>query len=644
MGKSFIQFVLLVLYLVALFSCSSDNSADSSSVESLSFEALSMPQTDEEKLSVRVSPKAYVAYSDGTTKEFPLSYKTLFRTGDKDSQGGTVGLLYDRNGNSLGRVSNQPDANSVFVRNGKYYLLTHFEDSPGAIYLTEMQRQSDGTFKAVRFRNIDLSSVGGTFINCAGSKTPWDTHLASEEDYYLDSYWFDPNTKNYTAQHIEYCNKDAGGHLTGGYTPPAFAPTADYSWWCSTVKGIRDDYLKDPSLFTPYNYGYNLEISVDNNGNPAIVRGKKHYVFGKYTPENAIVLPDNRTVYITDDGSYVGFYMFIADKEKDLSAGTLYMAKWEQVSAEKGGKANLRWVKLGSGTDAEVKAIIDKRPVLSDIFDIGDPDNCPAGYKLVYPYAGKMCLRLRDGVNGSTISSKFTDAYEVRKAAAFLETRKYGAYLGATSEFNKEEMVIYNPDKNLLYVAMSYMEKSMEDKPSDPANDIRLPSNKCGVVYQVKLGTASDTSGSKINSQYVGIEMEGLIEGKPLKSGEQFSDTNGCHPDYIANPDNLGYLKGILFIGEDSAYHFNNVSWAYDTNTGKLTKILTVPTGGENTGTFAQLMVENNLYIFTNAQHPLEDYFRNAAGEKVNKNYVDNATEEQKRGYVGYIYGLPVVK
>ncbi|MFN3396191.1 MAG: alkaline phosphatase PhoX, partial [Thermodesulfovibrionales bacterium] len=350
MGKSFIPFFLLVFSFVTLFSCSnSDSSSDNPAFQGLSFESLPLPQTDEEKLSVRVSPKAYVTYSDGTSKEFPLSYKTLFRSGDKDSQGGTAGLLYDKDGNPLGRVSNQPDANSVFVRSGKYYLLTHFEDSPGAVYLTEIQRLSDGTFNAVRFRNIDLSSVGGTFINCAGSKTPWDTHLASEEDYYLDSYWFDPNTKNYTAQHIDYCNKDVDKHLTGGYTPPTFAPTADYSWWCSIVKGIRDDYLKDPSLFTPYNYGYNIEIAVDNNGNPSIVNGLKDYVFGKYTPENALVMPDNRTVYITDDGSYVGFYMFIANKEKDLSAGTLYMAKWEQVSAERGGKANLRWVKLGSG-------------------------------------------------------------------------------------------------------------------------------------------------------------------------------------------------------------------------------------------------------------------------------------------------------
>ncbi len=141
---------MLIVSIATLFSCSSsDDLSDNPTVQSISFETLSLPQTDEEKLSVRVSPRVYVTYSDGTTKEFPLSYKVLFRTGDKDTHGGMAGLLYDKDGNSLERVSTQPDANSVFVRGDKYYLLTHFEDSPGSIYLTEMQKQADGTLKFV---------------------------------------------------------------------------------------------------------------------------------------------------------------------------------------------------------------------------------------------------------------------------------------------------------------------------------------------------------------------------------------------------------------------------------------------------------------------------------------------------------------
>jgi hypothetical protein len=38
-------------------------------------------------------------------------------------------------------------------------------------------------------------------------------------------------------------------------------------------------------------------------------------------------MPDNRTVLMGDDATNSGYFVFVADKEKDLSAGTLYVAK-----------------------------------------------------------------------------------------------------------------------------------------------------------------------------------------------------------------------------------------------------------------------------------------------------------------------------
>jgi len=42
-------------------------------------------------------------------------------------------------------------------------------------------------------------------------------------------------------------------------------------------------------------------------------------------------MPDEKTVYLADDGANVGFFMFIADKRGDLSAGILYAAQWQQL-------------------------------------------------------------------------------------------------------------------------------------------------------------------------------------------------------------------------------------------------------------------------------------------------------------------------
>ena len=50
-----------------------------------------------------------------------------------------------------------------------------------------------------------------------------------------------------------------------------------------------------------------------------------------------------------------------AGESQDLSAGSLYAAKWNQLSAANGGKATLTWIKLGSATNAQIKAAVDAR-------------------------------------------------------------------------------------------------------------------------------------------------------------------------------------------------------------------------------------------------------------------------------------------
>lgn len=39
------------------------------------------------------------------------------------------------------RISVQPDGNSIFQRNGKYHLMTHFENYPGVAYMTELDKK-----------------------------------------------------------------------------------------------------------------------------------------------------------------------------------------------------------------------------------------------------------------------------------------------------------------------------------------------------------------------------------------------------------------------------------------------------------------------------------------------------------------------
>lgn len=602
----------------------------------ISFSPLKFAQTDDERLSVTVSRSATL-----DNREHMLSYRTLARVGDRDADGNTFGLIKNAGGEALrkgdgARISNRPDGNSAFERGGRFFLLTQFEDSPGAAYVTEFERMEDGALKTLKFTPIDFSQVNGTFINCSASRTPWDTHLASEEDYFLDAFSFDPRTEGMTARHVGHCEKDPAGRLTGAYSPPPFSPAADLSEWCGFVKGIRDDYLKSPSLFTPYNYGYNIELSIDEDGRAGIVDGTKRYAFGKYSPEMALVMPDERTVYITDDGSYSGFFMFVADKAKDLSAGTLYMAKW---TAERGrpGSGAISWVRLGHGRDKAIKAAIGKMPSFSDIFEIAPPGPCGNGFKMVKAGGGALCLRPRDGVSAS-VSDKFKGATEARLALSFLEARRYGAYLGATAEFTKTEGLAYNNDANVLYAAVSSIGGSMGDSPTDPANDMKLSENRCGAVFEGPLsGGQKDASLSPIKSGFVLSRLFPVLEGRALKPGELYAAENACHPGVIANPDNLGYSDGVLFVGEDSSNHMNNAVWAFDTAKKTLTRVLSAPTGAEVTGSFATLDTGGSRYIFINIQHPLKDHSRNASGVKANRDYIKDADEPARRSYTGYI-------
>ena len=56
------------------------------------------------------------------------------------------------------------------------------------------------------------------------------------------------------------------------------------------------------------------------------------FMYTPFVPHCRYVMPDQKTVYSTDDGSNTGFWKFVADKAGDMSSGTLYGAKFTQIS------------------------------------------------------------------------------------------------------------------------------------------------------------------------------------------------------------------------------------------------------------------------------------------------------------------------
>jgi secreted PhoX family phosphatase len=627
MRKKILSLSAIVALGIGLSGCGGGGSTSSApsvvkDIASLSFAPVSIAKNDTEKKEMRVSPSLTVKYNDGSEKTYTLNYKVLARMGDTIGNG-KIGLMVDKDGNPILKadgseyISDNPDGNSFITVGNKHYLITHMEERPGLLYKTEVILQNNELIP-IDTQPLNLKSIGGTIINCASSHTAYGSHLGGEEDYSLNSRYADKNSPFY----IDCEQQDnifTGNDISG-----------KFNYFCSYVAGMQK-YLKDYAIdknngyngevFTPYNYGYIVEAQPLADGS---IRVAKHYVTGKYTPELALMMPDGKTVYMTDDGTAKGFYRFVSDKKITNFTpnweGTLYAAKVKQLSSENGGEFELSWVELGHAKDSEIKALVDKKMKITDIFEIKKPEengSCPAGFKKVFEDSDVECLKLKPGQE---------------KAAAFLETRKYAAYKGATIEFRKEEGLTYDKDKNVLYVAMSAVEKSMEDnyKGIEPVNDIKLPKNKCGAVYEVTL-----------DSNYTSTKMRAVVVGKPLKEGEKYADEYYCHPDYIANPDNIKYAgHHTLLIGEDTKYHVNNYLWAYNTQTGTMTRIASLPIGAEVTGLEKGFIGDKGL-LFINQQHPFKDNPKNAKGEKPNSYLIEKATEEDFKAKIGYVDGVP---
>lgn len=439
-----------------------------------------------------------------TTRVVSGSYQVLGREGDTFTGALAFGLgaIVNAAGTASVKQSNNPDFNAFIPSNAdgsEGYLFTAWEDRPGAVSRMSLAKQPDGSWSIADALNVDFSGVKGTMINCFGTVSPWGTPLTSEE--------------NYEAENTENWNNPA---YSTGY--PHYAD----------VQRIQD-YLGG-TFPNPYDYGYIVELTNPKAAAPAPV---KHFTLGRLAHENPVIMPDRKTVYLTDDGSKKGFFKFVATTAGDLSAGTLYAAKVTQDATRDHSKAgfNITWIELATANNAQIEAWIDS-------------------------YDGIDETAYVDGAN-----SYITDAEVTTWAAggaaddrvAFLETLKAAEAKGATVEFNKMEGININyagaasGAVPFMYVAMADVSGAMVDT----AGDIQIEANRCGIVY--RLGLHADYNVSRMDPVVVGGAYDST------------STTNKCSVDGIAQPDNIVVLDdGRVLIGEDTSNHKNNMLWIYN--------------------------------------------------------------------------------
>lgn len=566
-----------------------DDGGDETPVRSLSFTGVAAPSTDSEKRQILASPQVVV---DG--EEYAIGFHTLLRSGDSVNSSVVFGQLVDAAGQPLYgedgmlKVTDANEHTSLLPIGDRLFSVSQMETRPGAMFLMELDQNAEtGELSTKDLWQIDQSGVDGGWVHCAASVTPWNAHLASEE--------YEPDARALPTS----AEVDADGYARGML-----------------------EYYADPSQWNPYYYGWNIEIDIAAEGDATPTSTlTKHYAMGRLAFELSYVMPDSKTVYMTDDGTNVGLYMFVADTAGDLSAGTLYAAKWNQTSAAGLGAAELEWISLGHASNDEIDpAVHGSEGIPAVTFDD------------IFTVDGEGCVATATGGNSECLSVK----PGMEKIASRLETRRYAGVMGATTEFRKEEGVTFDPAGSKLYVAMSEVRKGM----TDGAGHIQIAEeNTCGAVYQLDVAADSD-----IGSDYVASNMRGLLGGIEAEypADSPFASYS-CDVDAIANPDNVTFITGYntLIIGEDTGSgHQNDVIWSLDLDavdaadfTAGLTRIQTTPYGSETTSPYWYPNINGWGYLMSVVQHPY--------GESDSDQLAPGSLEH--RAYTGYVGPFPAM-
>lgn len=276
--------------------------------------ACSQQQTKEQQTKGAVAPQSFreVSFteSDSLILSRGLSYTVLFSEGDEvlnhnnetaPAKGvhDMIVFLPEQNSSTKGQlfVSHETSTLSDVLGHGGGATIMSIENKSGWKVISDKY-------------NIDFSGVGYTLQNCGGKTTPKGTILMAEETY--------PTT-----------NEELIGEvIKEGETPV--------------------DTLKD-------NFGWMVEV--DPKTKKAT---QKITAMGRYVHEDALFLPDNKTVILTNDDSPAVLFKFVSDSENDYSKGTLFAYSetgehWITLPGDINSLKNINQVAIGKGATMFVR-------------------------------------------------------------------------------------------------------------------------------------------------------------------------------------------------------------------------------------------------------------------------------------------------
>ncbi|CAB9513780.1 alkaline phosphatase [Seminavis robusta] len=465
-------------------------------------------------------------------------------------------------------ISNIPDFTSLIKIHNESFatefaMFAHFETPlPASIYRINVDFSDTCSVEVDSLEAVDFSAWGGLWEPCSAKVTPWNTHLGSEEH--------EPDAKLLTTDYATFMESYNDGD------PSAMNIIHFMRYFGWYAKDLTDDASFDAlkAKFNPYHYGHVTELSVNEAGD---TYAHKWYTTGRVSIENPEIMGDNKTIYIADDANFGILTRFVMDEALDMSSGSLYAAKWNQriladtdpaVSRTYGGvEWDLDWIELGSATQDELLALAEGL-TWDQIFEEGTLTDgaCATGFTYVKAGWGLVkeeCLMVKTGME---------------TAAAFFETRRYAAMLGASAELQSTEGLAFVPSEMKFYAAMSKVTGGM-DETVEPLGDIAIPANPCGCVFQFDVGPTYELT----------VARAFLCGEYTADSDPPLDPLNSCSTESIASPDNLFYMGHVdngphrLLIAEDTSHHQNDYLWSYNFETEEMTRILSSVYGSQIT-------------------------------------------------------------
>jgi len=506
--------------------------------------SVQVPRTEEEQETVQLAAG---------------EYQVLGQTGDTYAGGLAEGLatVMSADGTEIAAQSDMPDFNGfIYTGENEGYLFSNWEFVPGGMSRIKLEKDANSGRWSVDNTDVQMLDFGadGTIANCFGSVSPWGTPLTSEE-------WGNLGDDTHLWNSPEQITADGfGQNLLTGYLDPTASSALD----------------ADPFPNT-YRYHYIVEITNPTSANPTPV---KRYAMGRYEHENSVVMPDQRTAYLSQDNTNGVFFKFVADNPGDLSAGTLYGAKLTQDAGSTEPLTtgfDITWIELASGNSAQIETWIAEYDAISDDDFVEGKSNYLTDADAIawangdanYPSFDTAYQPAVDaGFEGAnTFGGSVTAGEAMDDRIAFLESRKAARAKGATAEWRKFEGIManmkraeeavegtdlvpgYDVTDAYVYFAIADMDNGMIDDEGDIQLSNRV--KECGGVYRMKLEADYDVS-----------RIEPVLMGSTFRSG--VDDTEQCDVNAVAQPDNVIVMDdGRILLGEDGD-QANNTLWLYE--------------------------------------------------------------------------------